>query len=74
MHKLKLTYQDIPRFCQKLNNFNADFNIHNKRFIIDGKSLMGLYALNINEDSYLEIITTDDKKQILKELSQYICK
>ena len=73
MIELDLNLGKIPYFCQALNQFESDFNIHNGRFIFDGKSLMGLYAINYNYDIFVDIIVkNEDYENIINNLQQFI--
>lgn len=73
MIRLKLESEQIPFFCQTLNEFDSEFDIHNGRSIVDGKSLMGLYSLDYNREVFLKIINNEEElDSILKQIHPYI--
>lgn len=46
------TIEDVKKF-NKICNLeifdDADINIYNKRYVVDGKSIMGIFSLNLSE-------------------------
>ena len=58
--KIKLdTAEKIKRFLQVTRSFMSDIDVMTDRAIVDGKSILGVYALNLSEDTYVRIISDD---------------
>jgi phosphocarrier protein HPr len=57
------TIENIKKFASAANKFHSDIDIIRGRYIIDGKSIVGIYAMGaenpvivrINSDDYAEI-------------------
>ena len=58
--KIKLnTAEKIKKFLQVTRGFLSDIDIMTDRAVVDGKSILGVYALNLSEDTYVRIISDD---------------
>ena len=58
--KIKLdTAEKIKRFLQITRSFISDIDVMTDRAIVDGKSVLGIYALNLSDDTYVRIISDD---------------
>lgn len=56
--KIKLdTAEKIKRFLQVTREFLSDIDIMTDRVVLDAKSIMGVYALNLSDDTYVRIIS-----------------
>ena len=56
--KIKLdTAENIKRFLQVTRSFMSDIDVMTDRAIVDGKSVLGIYALNLSDDTYVRIIS-----------------
>ena len=56
--KIKLnTAEKIKRFLQVTRGFLSDIDIMTDRAIVDAKSVLGIYALNLSDDTYVRIIS-----------------
>ena len=56
--KIKLdTAEKIKRFLQVTRSFLSDIDVMTDRAIVDGKSVLGIYALNLSDDTYVRIIS-----------------
>ena len=74
MLELNLRKVDAMNFCNKLSKFKSNFDIHNKRMVIDGKSIIGLYALDYSSPIYMEcILSGNENLDYIKEnLKEYL--
>ena len=58
--KIKLdTAEKIKRFLHITRGFISDVDIMTDRATVDAKSILGIYALNLSEDTYVRIISDD---------------
>lgn len=51
---------DAKKFNSLINNFESDLSLRHGRYVIDAKSIMGIYCLNFDQDLDLEIIEKVD--------------
>jgi phosphotransferase system HPr-like phosphotransfer protein len=55
--------ETVKRFNQVANNFSSDIDVFRDRYIIDAKSLMGLFVLDLSKPLNVRLIS-DDKDEI----------
>lgn len=64
--KIKLdTAEKIKRFINVARSFMSNIDIMTDRVCIDGKSILGIYALDLSKDVYVRIISdnvTENRK------------
>lgn len=53
--------EDIKKFIKVVTNFEEDIDIISGRFVIDAKSIMGVFALDLSKPVEAQIITEDPK-------------
>ena len=57
LKKFKIeTFEKAKKFNKLAEEVESDILVHSGRFIIDGKSLMGLFSLDLSNELKLEII------------------
>lgn len=47
----------IKRFVQVVRGFISDVDIMTEHAVLDAKSIMGIYALNLYDDTYVRLIS-----------------
>lgn len=57
------TVGKVKRFIEIANTFDCEINVLQRRYIVSGKSLMGIFSLNLSETVAVEI-ESDDEKEI----------
>ena len=58
--KIKLdTAEKVKRFLQVARTFLSDIDIMTESAVLDAKSIMGVYALDLSKDTYVRIISDD---------------
>lgn len=67
--KVKLvTVNDAVLFAAKCNEYKEDIDYFYNRYIIDGKSLMGILGIGLNHECIVDIHTDDEEiKRRFKE-------
>ena len=50
---------DIKKFIKVVSNFMSDVDIIADRVVLDAKSIMALYSLDLSKDVYVRIISDD---------------
>ena len=62
--KIKLnTVDDVKEFVEYVTDFGCDFEIVADRFVVDAKSIMGIFSVDLSKVLTL-VIGTDDKTEI----------
>ena len=64
----------VKSFVNDLAKFDADFDLVSGRYVIDAKSIMGIFSLDLSKPINLNIHTDTDIDQILETLDPYIIK
>lgn len=60
---LKLnTIDKVQKFVKIVNEFDSDIDVIKGRYVIDGKSIMGLFSVNLLEPLLVKINTEDEKE------------
>lgn len=55
----------IKDFVNAARNFESDINVRNERTLIDGKSVLGLFDLDLSRNVYADLIS-DDENEIFR--------
>ena len=69
--KISLNSIDKVTFVNDVTKFNSDFDLVSGRYVIDAKSIMGIFSLDLSKAIDLNI-HDDDTDEILKVLAPYI--
>ncbi len=75
--KVKISLNSIDKvksFVDAIAPFNYDFDLISGRYVIDAKSIMGIFSLDLSRDIDLSVHAQDqeDLKKILDTLEPYI--
>lgn len=54
------TIEDAKRFVEICSYYSDEINVYSGRYVIDGKSIMGILSLNLLEPIDVEIISKDE--------------
>ena len=72
--KIKLaTIDDVKNFVSITTTFNCEVDVVSNRYVVDAKSIMGLFSLDLTKPLTLKIDSSDEavKKQIMERLNQF---
>lgn len=77
MRKIKInlnSYENAKKFNVITNKFDCDIDVIKDRYIVDGKSLMGLFTLDLTQDIYVQIISDDENEidRFVREIKEFI--
>ncbi len=75
MTSVKISLNSIDKvksFVNDLNAFDSDFDLVSGRYVIDAKSIMGIFSLDLSKPIQLNIHAEEDLDQILETLKPYI--
>ncbi len=72
--KIRLsTIEDVRNFVADITGFDGDIDLSSGRYVIDGKSIMGIFSLDLLSPIGLTIHADDaSAKELLEKLSGYI--
>lgn len=75
MKKVFISLNSIDKVKSFVNNiaqFDFDFDLVSGRYVIDAKSIMGIFSLDLSKPIELSIHTDDNLDEVLEMLSPYI--
>ncbi|MDO4439116.1 MAG: HPr family phosphocarrier protein [Eubacteriales bacterium] len=75
MKTVKISLNSIERvksFVNDINRYDYDFDLVSGRYIIDAKSIMGIFSLDLSKPISLNIHADKDIDEIMEVLKQYI--
>ncbi|MBQ6550730.1 MAG: HPr family phosphocarrier protein [Lachnospiraceae bacterium] len=62
----------VKSFVNDLSKFDSDFDLVSGRYVIDAKSIMGIFSLDLSKPIDLNIHAEDNVDTILETLRPYI--
>ena len=62
----------VKSFVNAISQFEYDFDLISGRYVIDAKSIMGIFSLDLSKAIDLNIHDDDNMDDILKTLAPYI--
>ena len=62
----------VKGFVNDISRFNTDFDLISGRYVIDAKSNMGIFSLDLSKPIELTIHESDEIDEILKALQPYV--
>lgn len=77
MTSVKISLNSIDKvksFVNDLAKFDSDFDLVSGRYVIDAKSIMGIFSLDLSKPIDLNIHAEEDVDNILETLDPYIIK
>ena len=64
--------EKVKSFVNDISGFKADFDLVSGRYVIDAKSIMGIFSLDLSKNIELNIHAENDCEEVLKVLAPYI--
>lgn len=63
----------IKSFVNILSHYDNDFDIVDQRYVIDAKSIMGLFSLDLTHPVELRVMTENEEviNKVVQELDDY---
>ncbi len=62
---------DVKLFVNIVSNYNCDIDLTSGRYVVDAKSIMGIFSLDLSKPIKVEVFS-DDCEPLLKELEQFM--
>lgn len=75
MTSIKVSLNSIDKvknFVNVINTFDGDFDLTSDRYVIDAKSIMGIFSLDITNALTLTIHDDNEVDAVKKALANYI--
>ena len=66
----------VKAFVNEITKFECDFDLISGRYVIDAKSIMGIFSLDISKPIDLDIHVKDETEaaEIMKAINPYLAK
>lgn len=64
--------EKVKSFCADIAKFDAEFDLISGRYVIDAKSIMGIFSLDISHPIELNIRAEEGMNEIIETLKPYI--
>lgn len=62
----------VKSFVNAISQYDFDFDLISGRYVIDAKSIMGIFSLDLSKPIELAVHTDDNIDEILDTLQPYI--
>ena len=75
MKTVKISLNSIDKvksFVNDITKFDYDFDLVSGRYVIDAKSIMGIFSLDISKPIDLNIHNADNLDEIMEQLQPYL--
>ncbi|NLZ81513.1 MAG: HPr family phosphocarrier protein [Clostridiales bacterium] len=75
MKTVKISLNSIDKvkaFVNDITKFDVDFDLVSGRYVIDAKSIMGIFSLDLSRPIDLNIHSENDADEILSVLAPYL--
>ena len=75
MKTVKISLNSIDKvksFVNDITKFDSDFDLVSGRYVIDAKSIMGIFSLDLSKPTDLNIHSEEGVDKILEVLKPYI--
>ena len=62
----------VKSFVNDISKFNSDFDLVSGRYVIDAKSIMGIFILDLSKPITLSVHSDTETEEILEALKPYL--
>lgn len=62
----------VKSFVNDISKFDCDFDLVSGRYVIDAKSIMGIFSLDLSKPIELNIHANDSAEEVLAALQPYL--
>lgn len=62
----------VKSFVNVITKYDFDFDLISGRYVIDAKSIMGIFSLDLSKPIELNIHTEDESSDVMEALKPYI--
>jgi phosphotransferase system HPr-like phosphotransfer protein len=61
----------VKKFVNLTNRFEGDIDLVSNRYVVDAKSIMGIFSLNLSEALTLKVYNENEFDEIAGEIKEY---
>ena len=75
MKSVKISLNSIDKvksFVNAISKYDYDFDLVSCRYVIDAKSIMGIFSLDLSKPIDLNIHSDSDIEEVLEALASYL--
>ncbi len=75
MQKVQISLNSIDKvksFVNTISQYDFDFDLISGRYVIDAKSIMGIFSLDLSKPIDLTIYSDDESSDVMTALAPYI--
>ncbi len=75
MKTLQISLNSIDKvkaFVNDITKFDCDFDLVSGRYVIDAKSIMGIFSLDLSKPITLNVHAEEDISEIIEVLTKYL--
>jgi hypothetical protein len=66
------SFEKVQEFVNVITNCEGNFDLVSGRYLVDAKSIMGIYSINLTNVLRLDIHNDDTAEKIMPDLKQFI--
>ena len=66
------TIEKVRSFVNTVSRQDGDFDLVSERYVIDAKSIMGIFSLNLGKPLRLDIHNVENYDAVIAELKDFI--
>jgi phosphotransferase system HPr-like phosphotransfer protein len=66
------SFEKVQEFVNVITNCEGNFDLVSGRYLVDAKSIMGIYSLNLTNVLRLDIHNDEVADKVIPELKDYI--
>lgn len=72
--KIRLdSINDVKQFVQMLTQYDDEFELVSNKYVVDAKSILGIFSIDLSQPVLLRIHAEGEKKDcILNEIQKYL--
>ena len=66
------TIDKVKGFVNIVSTYNGDFDLSSERYVVDAKSIMGIFSLDLSKTLRLDIHDPEETDRAIEQLKDYI--
>ena len=64
--------EKVKQFVNTINTYDSEFDLSSGRYIIDAKSIMGIFSLDLGKPLRLDIYDDEVANEVIQSLAAFI--
>lgn len=75
MKSVNITLNSIDKvktFVNTISKYNTDFDLVSGRYVIDAKSIMGIFSLDLSKPIRLDVHDDDEADAVIRDINAYV--